>query len=162
QNIERSITVRPDTPFHLDWVTQIITASLVLRCAEEGHLSLSDRIDRFKPDASEGNATLLQILSHTSGSSDSPVFAYRPERLDVLAYAVAACNGDSFRKSVARLLEQNAMGDSVPGPDSVSLSTSDGFDQSTVDHYKDVLGRLAIGYAVNAQGTASSASYNAR
>src|SRR5438876_2959763 len=59
QNIERSITVRPDTPFHLDWVTQIITASLVLRCAEEGHLSLSDRIDRFKPDASEGNATLL-------------------------------------------------------------------------------------------------------
>jgi CubicO group peptidase (beta-lactamase class C family) len=162
ENVERSMTVKTITPFHLDGLTQIVTASLVLRCAEDHHLSLDDRIDHFKPDASEGGATVQQVLSHTSGSSKAPVFAYRPERLDVLAAVIAACTGDPFRKSVARLLEQNAMIDSVPGPDSASLPTSDGFDQSTVDHYRDVLGRLAVGYAVSTQGTASATSYSAR
>ena len=36
QNIDRSEVVRIDTPFHLDGGMQIVTATLVLRCAEEG------------------------------------------------------------------------------------------------------------------------------
>jgi CubicO group peptidase (beta-lactamase class C family) len=152
QNIERSVQVSPTTPFHLDGVTQVVTASLVLsRCVEEGRLSLDDPV---------AGATLQQILSHTSEQSNGLVFAYRPDRLDALAPVVAGCTGESFRRSVADLLEQTGMIDSVPGPDSTTLRASDGFDQTEIDRYKRVMDRLATGYTVNTQGTAATSSYS--
>src|SRR5262245_51391100 len=48
-NIERAIATRTDTPFHLDAVTQLFTATMVLRCVEEGRLSLEDRIGTYAP-----------------------------------------------------------------------------------------------------------------
>jgi CubicO group peptidase (beta-lactamase class C family) len=154
QNIERSVQVSTTTPFHLDGVTQIVTATLVLsRCVEEGRLSLNDPV---------AGATLQQLLSHTSQQPNGLVFAYRLDRLDALAPVVAACTGESFRRSVADLLEQNAMFDSAPGPDSTTLRASDGFDQTEIDRYKRVMDRLATGYTVNTQGTASTSSYDAR
>jgi CubicO group peptidase (beta-lactamase class C family) len=161
QNIDRSDPVTLDTPFHLDWGTQLVTAALVLRCAEENRLSLDDPVSRFKPDAPEPRATLRQLLSHTSMQADGLVFSYRPERLDALASAVAACRGESFRRVVADLLEQNAMTTSVPGPDASALSPSESFNQSTIDHYRRVMSRLATGYTVSGQGTTTRASYSA-
>jgi len=34
QDVERNIGARPDTPYHIDGLTQTITAALALRCAE--------------------------------------------------------------------------------------------------------------------------------
>ena len=56
QDVEKSIATRTDTPFHLDGLTQLFTAALVLRCVEEGRLSLDDRIGQFKPDSPDANA----------------------------------------------------------------------------------------------------------
>src|SRR4051812_12817781 len=100
QNLERSIATRMDTPFHLDGLTQMFTSSLVLRCVEEGRVSLDDRIGRFAPDTLEPDATIRQLLTHTSGPADRLVFAYRPARLDALAPLVRACTGDSFRETI--------------------------------------------------------------
>ena len=44
-------------------------------------------------------------------------FDYRPERLEPLARAIRACTDDSFRETLANLLDRLAMIDSVPGPD---------------------------------------------
>ena len=151
QNIERADPVKPITPFHLDGVTQIVTATLVLRCAEENRLSLDDQL---------AGATLRQLLSHTSQQPGGLVFAYGLERLDALAPVIATCTGESFRRSVADLLERMAMKDSVPGPDAATLTPSDDFDQRTIDQYKRVMDRLATGYTVNTQGTAATSSYS--
>src|SRR5687767_5680284 len=48
QDLNRSLPARTDTPFHIDGVTQMFTAAMVLRCVEEGLLSLSDRVGRFE------------------------------------------------------------------------------------------------------------------
>src|SRR5437667_7209412 len=61
QDLERSIPARSDTPFHMDGLTQIFTASLVLRCVEEGGLSLDLPIGRFVDNAPEPNATVRQL-----------------------------------------------------------------------------------------------------
>jgi CubicO group peptidase (beta-lactamase class C family) len=154
QNIERSVQVSPITPFHLDGVTQIVTASLVLsRCVEERGLSLDEPV---------AGATLQQLLSHTSLQSNGLVFAIRPDRLNTVAPVVASCTGESFRKSVSELLKQNGMFDSVPGPDATTLPPSDDFDQRTIDQYKRVMDRLATGYTVNTQGTPATSSYSER
>lgn len=162
QNIERSIAAETDTPFHLDGLTQLFTASLVLRCVEEGRLSLDDRVGGFKPSSEDANATLRELLMHVTGPPDHRVFAYRPERLDPLTAAVRACTGDSFRETLANLLDRLAMRDSVPGPDVTTLAPPDeGIPGAEVSRYANVLGRLATPYAVDQPGRASSSQYGA-
>jgi CubicO group peptidase (beta-lactamase class C family) len=163
QDIERSIAVRTDTPFHLDGLTQLFTATLVLRCIEEGRLSLDDRIGQFKPDSPDANATIRQILSHTSGpSDDSLTFAYRPERLEALARPIRVCTEDSFREALAYLLMRLAMIDSAPGPDIIhpELLTEGIPSASMVERYRGVLERLAMPYTVDRSGRASPSQYS--
>ena len=163
QDAERSIATRADTPFHLNGLTQVFTATLVLRCVEEGRLSLDDRIGQFKPDSPDANATIRQILTHTSGPPDALVFAYRPERLEPLARAIRVCTNDSFRETLANLLERLAMIDSVPGPDVVhpELLTEGIPSPLMVERYRAVLERLATPYTVDRSGRASLSQYSA-
>ena len=161
QDIERSRATRADTPFHLDGLTQAFTATLVLRCVEEGRLSLDDRVGRFKPDSPDANATIRQILSHTSDTSEGLVFAYRPERLESLSRAIRVCTDDSFRETLANLLDRLAMIDSVPGADMVHPEQLDeGIPSaSAVQRYRSVLDRLATPYAVDRNGRPSPSQY---
>ena len=152
---------REPTPF-IPMARRGFTAALVLRCVEEGRLSLDDRIARFDPASPDANATVRQILTHTSGAPDALVFAYRPDRFAPLSAAVRTCTGASFRASVANLLDRFAMTDSVPGPDAVHLAPpDDGIPASAVGRYTSVLGRLATPYAVSKPGQVSPSQYAA-
>jgi CubicO group peptidase (beta-lactamase class C family) len=161
QDVERSIAVRPDTPFHVDGLTQTFTAAISLRCAEEGRLALDGRVAQFDGSSPEPDATVRQLLSHTSGAPDALVFAYRPDRLAPLWRGVRMCAVNSYRETLTNLLNRLAMRDSVPGPNAVSLAPgSEGmFDQAEIDHYRGVLERLAVPYAVDKRGRATRSHY---
>lgn len=160
QDVERAVAARTDTPFHVDAVTQVLTASIVLRCVDEGRLLLDEQIGHYSPAAPEPNATIRQLLSHTSGPPDNPVFSYRPERLDALAPALAQCTGRAFRGSIAEQLSRLAMIDSAPGADVVTLGPlGDGMTPAAIAHYGDVLERMAKPYAVDARGRPSLSQY---
>jgi len=156
QDVDRVVATRTDTPFHLDGLTQTVAAAVVLSCVDEGHVALSDRIDRYAPGNPYGPATIGQILSHTTGG----VFSYQRARLDALSPVIESCEGTSFRLTLVNMLENYAMMDSVPGPDSVSLAPS-GIRQSTLSRYASVLERLAVPYAVDQRGRASRSQYPA-
>ena len=115
QDLSRAIPASADTPFHMDGLTESFTATLVLRCAEDGRLSLDDPIGKYEDGTPDGDATIGQILAHTSPAEAGLVFAYRPERLDPLKSVVRSCTGDSYRETLANLLDRLAMIDSVPG-----------------------------------------------
>src|SRR5262249_44945849 len=121
QDIARSISTRTYTPFQLDGLTQVFTAVMTLRCVEKRTPSLSDRIGTFDQDSPDADATIEQILTHTSGPPTNLVFSYRPERLAPLMRAIRACAGGSYRKTLANLLDRLAMVDSVPGPDAARV-----------------------------------------
>jgi CubicO group peptidase (beta-lactamase class C family) len=158
-NVDRSVTVRADTPFHLDGLTQIWTAALVLYCVEEGKISLDDSLGEFSANSSEPDATVRQVLSHTSSGL---VFSYRPERLDLLIPPLSVCFDQPFRRAMADMLEKSLMmADSVPGPDAATPAASDGVDQGTIDRYKRALDRMATGYVTNGS-TPSPAAYSAQ
>lgn len=162
-SLESAAPARPDTPFHFDGVTQIFTAAMVLRCVEEGRLSLDDRVGKFKADSPDAGATLGQLLTHTSESPAGLAFSYRPERLEPLWPAVRACGGGSFRKTLSNLFEQLAMIDSVPGPDAPALvPPAEGIPTAeAAARYARTIGRLASPYSVDAQGRATLAQYSA-
>lgn len=151
QDVERSIAARPDTPFHVDGLTQLFTASYLLRCVEEGRLSLDDRIGDYKSDVPEPNATIRQLLTHTSGPAASPTFQYKPERLDPLTVVVRACAIESFRGSTMDTLDRLAMRDSVPGVDAPQLAPPSEGIPTTAEkaRYARILERLAVPYRVD-------------
>lgn len=156
-SIEQSTPMAPDTPFHFDGLTQVFTAAMTLRCVEEGKLSLEDPVSKFEQDVPDGNATIRQVLTHTSGVPGQLVYAYRPERLDPLKSAVRTCTGDSFRETLSNLLDRLAMIDSVPGPDVVTLvPPAEGVPTpETAARYLGVLARLTKSYQTNFDGGAS-------
>jgi CubicO group peptidase (beta-lactamase class C family) len=161
QDIGRSIATSTDTPFHLDGLTQVFTASIVLRCVEDRRLLLDDRVGKFRSGLSDPDATIWQLLTHTSGPSTNPVFAYRPERLEPLRWAVRWCTEDSYRETLANWLHRLGMFDSVPGPDIIRLGDrGEGIpDRADVERYKALLQRLAIPYAVDQRGRAAASQY---
>jgi CubicO group peptidase (beta-lactamase class C family) len=163
QDLAHAIATRTDTPFHTDGLTQLMTASMVLRCVEEHRLSLDDRVDSFKADSPEPSATIRQLLSHTSISSGNLVFAYRPDRLEPLWMAVRKCTDNSYRETLGGLFHQLVMTDSVPGPDVTRLTPpAEGIpDAADVARYAATLQRLATPYAVDSKGRASVSQYPA-
>lgn len=161
-DLERGIATRTDSPMHVDGLTETFTAALVLRCVEEGRLSLDDQIAKFKADSPDAGATIGEVLTHTSGSPEGLIYAYRPERLESLNVAIRACTGDSFRETLANLFDRLAMADSVPGPDVIRLvPPAEGILTSEVARYTSVLDRLAVPYAVDSQRRASPSQYSA-
>ena len=68
-NLEWHTPVTPETGFEIGSVTKQFTAAGILLLAQEGKLSVDDKISRHLKDttASWGNITLRHLLTHTSG-----------------------------------------------------------------------------------------------
>ena len=162
QDVPRAVRMRSDTPMHLDGLTQVFTATTVLRCAEENKLSLDDPIGRYKKDATDPGVTIRQLLTHTAGTS-TLTFSYRPDRIDALAAVVKACTDDSFRETTANMLERLAMVNSVPGPDVLALvPPAEGIPTPSERlNYAATLDRLAIPYTVDGSRRAVQAQFAA-
>lgn len=80
----RSLT--PDSPYFLGSISKTYTAVTVLRLAEEGRLSLDDRVARFLPAFPRGDEiTVRHLLEHTSGLKDFYMYLYyRPDRQEMI------------------------------------------------------------------------------
>lgn len=71
-NLEEQIAATPATNYRLASVTKQFTAAAVLLLAEDGRLTLDDRIRAWLPTLPSSTAavTIRQLLSHTSGLID--------------------------------------------------------------------------------------------
>jgi len=161
QNIAGSVATRTDTPFNADGLTQTITAAIVLRCAEERRLGLDDTVGSFGIASGEPDASVRQLLTHTSGAPDNLTFFLRPERLAPLWPIVRTCADDSYRETFATLLHRLAMFDSVPGPDMLTIvPPAEGIPHSAdVERYAAILQRRAIPYFVDDNRRVLRSSY---
>lgn len=155
QDVERNITTLTSTPFHVDGLTQIFTATLVLKCVQEGRIELSDRLGEFDPASPDAGLTIEQALSHTTGTPRHLTFAYRPGALTPLGAVIERCEGP-LRPHLAQWLRRSGMMDSVPGPDVIRVPQPiDGIDAGSIARYRDVLDRLAVPYAISKSGRPS-------
>ena len=163
QDIGRFISTRTDTPFHADGLTQTLTAVMALSCEEQRKLSLDDTLAKFGVDGVEPDASLRQLLTHTSGPSANLIYAYRPERLAPLWPILRTCTVDSYRESFANLLARLAMTDSVPGANIIQVvPPTEGVPfPEDVERYTAVLQRRATPYSVDGRGRATMSAYPA-
>jgi CubicO group peptidase (beta-lactamase class C family) len=68
-NIELKAPVKPETAFEIGSITKQFTAAGILLLAQDGKLSVDDRLSRYLPGTPEswGSITLRHLLTHTSG-----------------------------------------------------------------------------------------------
>jgi CubicO group peptidase (beta-lactamase class C family) len=68
-NLEWHVAVTPETVFEIGSVTKQFTAAAILLLAQEGKLSVDDKLSRYLKDTPERwtNITLRHLLTHTSG-----------------------------------------------------------------------------------------------
>jgi CubicO group peptidase (beta-lactamase class C family) len=71
-NIELNVPVKPETVFQLGSIGKQFTATAILLLAEDGKLSLNDKIAKYFPAAPGAwtNITIRHLLNHTSGLAD--------------------------------------------------------------------------------------------
>jgi CubicO group peptidase (beta-lactamase class C family) len=158
QNLDARIRATPDTPYPIADISQTIAAVLVLQCIEQREVGLDDPIRRYGGEVGEANATVRQVLSHTSAGGTGETFRYDPERFTQLTPVVESCVTQPYRKTVAvNLLERLAMRDSVPGRDLIDPTVlSDRlFSADVLERYRKVLDRVAVPYKVDKRGRAT-------
>jgi CubicO group peptidase (beta-lactamase class C family) len=68
-NLELNVPVRPETVFEIGSITKQFTAAGILFLAQEGRLSVDDKISKYLKDTPEAwrNVTIRHLLTHTSG-----------------------------------------------------------------------------------------------
>lgn len=112
-----------ETPYRIASITKTMTAAVAVALAHEGKLDLDAPVSRVLPNgpAWADEATVRQVLSHTS-ESDPPGTAFTYSgRYDVLSRAAESAGGAPFpRLLVERVLEPAGMDRSYP----VSLDTT--------------------------------------
>jgi D-alanyl-D-alanine carboxypeptidase len=69
--MELGVPLKADQTFRIASITKMFTAAMVLKLAQQGKLSLDDKLAVYVPGIANGETiTLRQLLSHTAGVSD--------------------------------------------------------------------------------------------
>ena len=160
-DVDRQVPATPDTPYRIASLSKPFSSTLLLRCVEQGRLTLDEPIGRYSSAVPEADATVRHVLSHTSHPPPGTSFRYDGDRFAALTPVVDACAGEPYRKALAGMLDRLGMRDSVPGQDleTPTAETAAMFDASTLQRYRDVLGRLATPYALQADGRVRKTEY---
>lgn len=70
-DVQTNTPVKAGDKFRIASITKTFTATMVLILADEGKLSLDDKLSKYLPDiANAENITIRQLLNHTSGIRD--------------------------------------------------------------------------------------------
>lgn len=153
-NLDSRIPARSDTPYAIGDLTEAFTSVLLLQCAEQRRVDLNEPVRAYGIDLPERDATIRQVLSHTSQGT----FRYDAERFSQLTPVVEECARQPFRKTFAlQMIDRLGMATSVPGRDVTRPGAVPGemLDAAHLEHYGRVLANLAVPYRVDRRGHAT-------
>src|SRR5205085_1521681 len=139
-NIEHKIPARPDTPYQIAGLTEILTSEMIFeQCQESGHLDLDDTIQRRAISAPDPVITIRDALSHRSAEG---TFKYDTNRFAALTGVVETCIQKDlipFRQALATKVfdRWGMLQDSVPAANVGDASADDRteFALSTLSRY---------------------------
>jgi CubicO group peptidase (beta-lactamase class C family) len=161
-DVDGQVPATPDTPYRIASLTKTFTSTLLLRCVEEGRLSLDEPIARYSSAIPEPGATVRHVLTHTSAGTPGAAYRYDGNRFGSLTPVVEACTGLPYRKALSTsILDRLAMRDSVPGQDleAPGAAVASLFDETALERYRDVLTRIATPYVLGSDGRVRTADY---
>src|SRR5215212_9995357 len=86
-----------DQQYRIGSITKTLTAVLVMQCRDDGLLALDDALGTHLPDNGYRDATLRELLAHTSGMQAEPVGPWWERSPGVTVPDLVAANDGSGR-----------------------------------------------------------------
>jgi len=157
RDVEAVLPALPDTPYPIADLTQALSSTLLLQCAERGDLSLDEPIVKWVPGAVDAGASLQQLMAHAAPGVTRG-YKYDPSRFALLGAPIAACTEQPYAKALAvELLDRLVMSDAIPGREihSTPAELRQLFDAAVLDRYARTLTRMATPYRVDKRGRAA-------
>ena len=150
QDVDGNVPASPETPYYIGALSQTMGAALALRkCVEQDSLELSDRITRWVPDYPDANATVANLLTHTTNGGS---FEYSLDRFADLTSVIVECADQPYRHVLyEEVFNRFGMQSSVPGT-AFTGSAMPGamqFDSGTSARFADVVRRAALTYRLS-------------
>lgn len=164
-DVEGSVAARPDTPYPVGGLTQPLSATLILTCAERGRLDIEQPLGAGSASVPEPGARVRHVLSHTSHNPPGTSFKYDEARFAALTPVVDRCSERAFRDDLdLEVIRRLGLVDTVPGLNALDAAAgaTPPVDPAVVARWESVLRRLAKPYRVDARGRAAPSSYPSR
>lgn len=162
-DVEAGTPASIDTPYPINDISQTFASTLLLqRCFDEGHLEISDRVQRWLPQYPEPGTTVDQLLRHAAPSGG---FRYDPTRFGTLTTVVEECarvDVHRYARIVAEeIFDFMSMTNTVPGEDlqNTRAPNRELFPSSKQNQYAAVLRRMAVPYKVDSRLRPTRSSY---
>jgi CubicO group peptidase (beta-lactamase class C family) len=101
-DLETGRAVEADTRFRPGSITKLLTATLVMRCVDDGLVGLDDQVLRYVPELRladpdlAARVTIRHLLSHSSGIDGGDLFVDTGDGDDCRARYVEALDGTAF------------------------------------------------------------------
>jgi CubicO group peptidase (beta-lactamase class C family) len=164
QNVERSVRATADTPYPIADLSQTFAAAMLLdQCVDHGHLEINDKMRRWVSQYPNADATVGQILSHTTTTG---TYRYDPSRFADLGPVVEQCGSTAryYVRIVSEVFEPLGMKRTVPGEDlaNPSAPARGAYPVDRLSQYLDVLSAVATPYKVDSRGKPSVTSYSGK
>ena len=159
-DVERSIRPRLDTPYPIGDISQTMAAAVVLRCMEEGRFVVDDRLRRWTDVLPEPAASVLDVLTHSSGPSRA--YRYDPARYAALTSLADWCRQQPYAVTLADdLFDRLGMVDSVPGDALVAAGATapPGLGAARLARYRAIVDRMARPYQGSRRSSPRPGSY---
>ncbi len=173
---EWNIANTVETKFRIGSVTKQFTAACILQLAEQGKLSLDDKLTKYVPDYPKGDSiTIHMLLNHTSGitnytnlaefwpkavlplSTDSMIALFKNRPLDFSPGTKWNYSNSGF--FLLGVIVEKASGKTFSAYLNENIIAKIGLTNTSMDRLDSVLAFRAKGYDKNQQGVWSHAMY---
>lgn len=152
EDVDRTVAATPRTPYAVADLSQTLASTLLLgQCVDRGTLEMTDRVRRWVSQYPDADATVGQLLAHTTSSG----FKYDATRFADLTGVLDQCTSARYPvRLVAEIFDRLGMTDSVPGQDLEDPSSPNRrfHPADRLAQYSGVLKRLAVPYRVDSKG----------
>ena len=149
-DIARKIPMRPDIRSRIGSVSKLWTATVVVKLAQEGNLSLDDTVAKWLPNTFPyGNRiTIRELLNHTSGMVDDNDIEARP------SYWLAKIHDPRLRREVLVIGKASAKNPAITIPPKFEMRVAAAlpllFQPGTDYHYSNIGYKTAAAIAEKA------------
>jgi CubicO group peptidase (beta-lactamase class C family) len=164
-DVERSVRAGAGTADPIGGRSQTLGATVVRQCMEQERFVIDDRMLRWSNRLPEPDASVLEVMTHTSDRSLGHAFHYDPARFAALTDLADWCGTQRYAVTLAEsIFGRLGMVDSVPG-DAVVVpghALRPLFSDAALARYATVVDRMARPYRGRRRGAPTPGAYEAR
>ena len=154
-DVQTGAAATPETLYHLASLTKTFASTVIQQLVDEGKVGLDDPVSSYGISlGGQGIVRVRHLLTMTSEGVPGSAYSYNGDRFGLLDSVIARGSGQPFARALTeRILVPAQLSRTAANPLNTASFALAGLDPALVQ------AKLARGYSVNAQNSASPIAY---